>query len=31
MPFIPGITLQARLRQGPLSVMDAIALGRALC
>jgi two-component system sensor kinase len=30
MPFIPGITLQARLRQGPLSVMDAIMLGRAL-
>ncbi len=30
MPFIPGITLQARLRQGPLSVTDAITLGRAL-
>ncbi|MFM9964144.1 MAG: response regulator [Planctomycetaceae bacterium] len=30
MPFIPGITLQARLRQGPLPVMDAITLGRAL-
>ena len=30
MPFIPGITLQARLRQGPLSVMEAITLGRAL-
>ena len=22
MPFIPGVTLQSRLRQGPLSVMD---------
>ncbi|MBC7816648.1 MAG: AAA family ATPase, partial [Planctomycetaceae bacterium] len=30
MPFISGITLQSRLRQGPLSVMDAITLGRAL-
>ncbi|MCH8147608.1 MAG: AAA family ATPase [Planctomycetes bacterium] len=30
MPFIPGITLQARLQQGPLSVMDAITLGHAL-
>ena len=30
MPFIPGITLQARLRQGPLSVMDALTVGRAL-
>ncbi len=30
MPFIPGITLQARLRQGPLPVMDAITLGRGL-
>ena len=30
MPFIPGITLQSRLRQGPLPVMDAITLGRAL-
>jgi two-component system sensor kinase len=30
MPFIPGITLQARLRQGPLSVLDTITLGRAL-
>ena len=30
MPFIPGITLQARLRHGPLSVMDTITLGRAL-
>ncbi len=30
MPFIPGITLQSRLRQGSLPVMDAIRLGRAL-
>ncbi len=30
MPFIPGITLQSRLRQGRLPVMDAITLGRAL-
>ena len=30
MPFIPGITLQARLRHGPLSVMDTMTLGRAL-
>ena len=30
MPFIPGVTLQARLRQGPLDVPDAITLGRAL-
>ena len=30
MPFIPGITLQKRLRQGPLSVMDTITLGRAI-
>ena len=30
MPFMPGITLQERLQQGPLSVMEAITLGRAL-
>jgi len=30
MPFVPGITLQARLREGPLSMMEAITLGRAL-
>ncbi len=30
MPFVPGITLQSRLQQGPLPVMDAITLGRAL-
>jgi two-component system sensor kinase len=30
MPFVEGITLQARLRKGPLSVTDTIALGRAL-
>ena len=30
MPFIPGVTLQSRLRQGPLAVKDAITLGRAL-
>ncbi len=30
MPFIPGITLQARLRQGPLNVQDTLTLGRAL-
>ena len=30
MPFIPGITLQSRLRQGPLPVMDTVTLGRAL-
>jgi two-component system sensor kinase len=30
MPYIPGLTLEARLRQGPLAVTDAITLGRAL-
>ncbi len=30
MPFIPGITLQARLREGPLGVSDTITLGRAI-
>jgi serine/threonine protein kinase len=30
MPFIQGITLQQRLEQGALSVMDTITLGRAL-
>ena len=30
MPFISGVTLQSRLRQGSLPVMDAITLGRAL-
>ena len=30
MPFIPGVTLQERLRQGPLDVQDTITLGRAL-
>ena len=30
MPFIPGITLQSRLQQGSLPVIDAITLGRAL-
>ncbi len=30
MPFVPGITLQTRLEQGPLPVSDAITLGRAL-
>ncbi|MBX9679349.1 MAG: response regulator [Gemmataceae bacterium] len=30
MPFVQGITLQARLRQGPLSVIEAITLGRVL-
>ena len=30
MPFIPGVTLQARLQQGPLPVMDTIKLGCAL-
>ena len=30
MPFIPGITLQERLQQGPLSVMETVTLGRAL-
>ncbi len=30
MPFISGVTLQERLRQGPLGVMDAITVGRAL-
>ncbi len=29
-PFVPGVTLQTRLRQGPLSVMDTVALGRSL-
>jgi two-component system sensor kinase len=30
MPFIAGITLQQRLAQGPLTVMEAIAVGRCL-
>ena len=30
MPYTPGITLEARLRQGPLSVMDTITLGWAI-
>jgi len=30
MPFLSGITLQARLQQGPLSVTDTVTLGRAL-
>ena len=30
MPFVAGITLEERLRQGPLPVMDAINLGRAI-
>src|SRR5262249_11793154 len=30
MPFVPGITLRERLRQGPLSVRDTVALGGAL-
>jgi two-component system sensor kinase len=30
MPFIPGVTLQARLHHGPLTVMEAITLGRSL-
>ena len=30
MPFIAGITLQERLRQGPLTVTDAITVGRAI-
>ncbi len=30
MPFVPGITLQQRLRQGPLGLMEAIMVGRAL-
>ncbi|HQX50144.1 MAG TPA: protein kinase, partial [Planctomycetaceae bacterium] len=30
MPFIPGITLQARLKQGALSVRDTIQVGRAI-
>ena len=30
MPFIPGTTLQARLRKGPLGVSDTITLGRAI-
>ena len=30
MPFIPGVTLEERLRQGSLTVMDTITLGRAL-
>jgi len=30
MPFIPGISLQERLRQGSLSTIDTIALGRAI-
>jgi signal transduction histidine kinase/DNA-binding response OmpR family regulator/tetratricopeptide (TPR) repeat protein len=30
MPFIPGITLRTRLRQGPVSVTDTVALARRL-
>jgi len=30
MPFMPGITLESRLRQGPLQVMEVISVGRAL-
>ena len=30
MPFVPGITLQARMRQGPLSVHDSLTVGRDL-
>ena len=30
MPYIPGITLQARLQHGPLRVTEAITLGRAI-
>jgi two-component system sensor kinase len=30
MPFIPGITLQAHLRQGALTIPDSITVGRAL-
>jgi two-component system sensor kinase len=30
MPFLPGITLQARLRQGPLSVRNTLLVGRSL-
>ena len=29
-PFVPGITLQARLQQGPLPVVDAIQVGRSI-
>ncbi len=30
MPFVPGVTLQARLQAGPLSVVDALTVGRCL-
>lgn len=30
MPLIPGVTLRARLEHGPLSVMEALTVGRAL-
>ena len=30
MPFMPGITLESRLRQGPLQVMEVISVGHAL-
>ena len=30
MPYLPGVTLQARLRQGPLSFRDTLTIGRAL-
>jgi len=30
MPFIPGVTLQTRLQQGPLQVVDTVAVGLAL-
>jgi two-component system sensor kinase len=30
MPLIPGVTLESRLRQGPLSVRDTLTVGRCL-
>jgi two-component system sensor kinase len=30
MPLVPGVTLEERLRQGPLSVQDTLTLGRCL-
>jgi two-component system sensor kinase len=30
MPLVPGITLESRLRQGPLSVRDTLTVGRCL-
>ncbi|MCA9122791.1 MAG: response regulator [Planctomycetaceae bacterium] len=30
MPYVPGVTLQSRLKRGPLTVLDSIMVGQAL-